>query len=278
MGKRLKKPVEKLTFADDGMFQAVLRDPKICSELVELLLGVRIRRVRYPELEKVIKPFYTTKGVRLDVYLKDRNKVIDIELQSYTQRTLGKRTRYYQSMIDMDSLMKGEKYNKLKDSYILFICKYDPFKDKNEKPFGLPRYTFRNVCAENNLVNLDDKSVKVVYNAKAYKKEKNQRIRALLRFVSTNNPGTDDFTSRLVEIVKSLKENEQFKEDYGGMNIHDQDLVEDTRREALREKAVEVATNMLAKRYPISDIAEITGLTLKRVMKLQEKLKAKATA
>ena len=204
MGKRLKKkPVEKLTFADDGMFQAVLSDPAICAELVELLLGIKIRRVEYPELEKAIRPFYTTKGVRLDVYLKDKNKVIDVELQSYPQSALGKRTRYYQSMVDMDSLMKGEKYKNLKESYILFICKHDPFKNKNKKPFGLPRYTFRNACAENNLVNLDDKSVIVVYNCKAYEAEKDERIKALLRFVLTNNPGTDDFASRLSKIVKA---------------------------------------------------------------------------
>lgn len=274
MGKRLKKPVEKLTFADDGMFQAVLSDPKISAALVELLLGIKIRRVEYPELEKVIKPFYTTKGVRLDVYLKDKDKVIDIELQSYTQRALGKRTRYYQSMIDMDSLMKGDDYPELKESYILFICKRDPFMDRNKKPFGLPRYTFRNVCSENNSVNLDDKSVKVVYNANAYKKEKDQRIRALLQFVKTNKPGTDGFTNRLSEIVKRLKESEKFKEDYGGMNLHDRDLV----REAKKENSIETATKMLAKKYPISDIAEITGLTLARVKKLQDKLKAKATA
>ena len=160
----MKKKLEDLTFADNGMFQAVLSDPQICAELVERLLGIQIERVEYPELEKAIKPFYNTKGVRLDVYIKDKNKVIDIELQSYTQKALGKRTRYYQSMIDMDSLMKGESYKKLKESYILFICKYDPFKDKNGEPFGFPRYTFKNVCGEENLVNLNDKSVKVVYN------------------------------------------------------------------------------------------------------------------
>lgn len=87
-----------------------------------------------------------------------------MELQSYEMAALGKRMRYYEAMLDMDALMKGEPYDKLKDSYILFICKTDPFKDKNEKPFGLPRYSFRNVCQENNCVNLDDKSLKVIYN------------------------------------------------------------------------------------------------------------------
>lgn len=163
MGKQLQKPVEELTFADDGMFQAVLRDPQICAELVERLLGVRVRRVDYPALEKAIKPFYTSKGVRLDVYLKDEDKVIDVEMQAQPQDALGKRVRYYEAMVDMDCLMKGEDYTELKESYVLFICKHDPFVDEKKKPVGLPRYTFRNVCQENNLVNLDDKSLKVIY-------------------------------------------------------------------------------------------------------------------
>lgn len=158
------KSADKLTFTDNGMFQAVLHEPGVCAELVERLLGVKVKKVEYPELEKTIAPYYSSKGVRLDVYLKDTNKVIDVELQSQPQNALGKRTRYYQSMVDCDSLMKGDDYTKLKESYILFICKHDPFKDSNKRKFGLSRYTFRNVCDENNSVNLDDKCLKVVYN------------------------------------------------------------------------------------------------------------------
>ncbi len=158
------KTVDELTFTDNGMFQEVLRDPEICTELVERLLHVRIKHIEYPELEKTIAPYYTTKGVRLDVYLKDEDKIIDVEIQSYPQEALGKRTRYYQSMIDIDALMKGENYPLLKDSYILFICKYDPFKDENEKHCGLPCYTFSNICHENAQVKLNDKSLKVIYN------------------------------------------------------------------------------------------------------------------
>ena len=172
----------------------------------------------------------TSKGVRLDVYLKD------------------------------------EDYPDLKESYVLFICKQDPFEYEKDKPFGLPRYTFRNICQENNLVNLDDKSLKVIYNASAYEKEKDEKIKALLRFVQTNEPGTDDFSVRLSAIVERLKENEQFKEDYAGMNIHDQDLIDD----AKEEKAVETARKMFSKKYSIDDIAEITDLTLEQVQELQK--------
>ncbi|MBR5032472.1 MAG: hypothetical protein IKX70_02230 [Treponema sp.] len=64
------KPIEQLTFTDDGMFQAVLHQEKVCADLIERLLHVKVSRVEYPELEKSIAPFFTTKGVRLDVYLK----------------------------------------------------------------------------------------------------------------------------------------------------------------------------------------------------------------
>ncbi|MBQ3837499.1 MAG: Rpn family recombination-promoting nuclease/putative transposase, partial [Treponema sp.] len=129
-----RKPFEELNFADDGMFQAVMKNPEASTELVERLLGVKVKKVEYPELEKVIEPYYTSHGVRLDVYLKDIDKVIDVELQTYEMDALGKRTRYYQSMVDIDSLMKGEDYTELKDSYILFICKFDPFRDEKNRP------------------------------------------------------------------------------------------------------------------------------------------------
>jgi len=270
MPKRIKT-VDELTFTDDGMFQAVLREPDICAELVERLLDIRVEHVEYPELEKAIAPFYTTKGVRLDVYLKDSDKIIDVEMQSHPLEALGKRTRYYQSMVDMDSLMKGESYKRLKESYILFICKHDPFKDESGKAFGLPRYTFRNSCQENKSVNLDDKSLKVIYNSSAYEAESDARIRDFLRFVQTNEPGQDDFSNRLSAIVEKTKENEKFKQEYAAMNLHDRDLIDETRKEALAEgaqqKAVEDAVT-LVKKYkaaPETAAADV-GAPLEKVL------------
>ena len=37
------KPVDQLTFADNWMFQAVLRDKEICTEFVERLLHIKIK-------------------------------------------------------------------------------------------------------------------------------------------------------------------------------------------------------------------------------------------
>ena len=271
-----RKTIEELTFTDDGMFQAVLREPEICAELIERLLHLRIKTVKYPKLEKKIAPYYTTKGVRLDVYLKDDDKIIDIEIQSYPQEALGKRTRYYQSMIDIDSLMKGQDYPELKDSYILFICKEDPFKADNDKHFNLPCYTFKNICEENASVKLNDKSIKVIYNASAYEKESDERIRNLLKFISTNEPGKDDFSKRLSSIVEKLKETEKFRSDYAAMNLHDRDIQRAARREGITQgslqKAIEDAV-IAVKEFNVSPqvAAEKMNAPLDKVL---EKLKA----
>ena len=124
-----RKTVDELTFTDDGMFQAVLSDPAIASELVERLLHIRVGRIEYPEIEKTIAPYYSSRGVRLDVYLRDSEKVIDVEMQSHPQEALGLRTRYYQSMLDADCLLKGQDYPDLPASYILsFVVIFSSIK------------------------------------------------------------------------------------------------------------------------------------------------------
>ncbi len=274
----MEKRIEDLTFIDDGMFQAVMHEPGICEKVIERLLHVKVDKIVYPELEKPIKPFYSTKGVRLDVYLKDNNKIIDVEMQTYKQDAIGKRTRYYQSMIDIDSLMKGQDYSELLDSYVLFICNYDPFEKEKNVGFGLPCYTFRNTCNENPAVSLDDKSIKVIYNASAYEEEKDERIRNLLHFISTNEPGKDDFSNRLSSLVEKKKENEKFRSDYNAMNLHDRDIQRAAKREGFAEGARETAI-MNAKNFlkmnvlSIENIAQGTGLSIEEVQKLADELK-----
>ncbi len=263
-----RKSFDELTFADDGMFQAVMKNPELSAELVECLLGVRVKQVEYPELEKAIEPYYTSKGVRLDVYLKDEDRAIDVAPQSYPQTALGKRMRSYQSMVDCDCLMKGQPYTKLKESYILFICKFDPFHDDNKRGYGLPRYTFQNICDENNSVNLDDKCVKVVYNSSAYENVKDEKVRALLRFIQTDEPGEDDFSKRLSEFVARVKENEKFRKEFAEMNLHDFDIMTEAAEEATQQKAVEDARSFYANGASLELIAKSLNMTIEQVKEI----------
>ncbi len=270
------KKIEDLTFIDDGMFQAVMHQPGISEKIIEDLLHVKVGKIVYPELEKEIAPFYTTKGVRLDVYLKDENRIIDVEMQTYKQDSIGKRTRYYQSMIDIDSLMKGQDYSELLDSYVLFICTSDPFQKDKNTGYGLPCYTFKNTCVENANVSLDDKSIKVIYNASAYEAVQDEKIRDFLQFVHTNDAHINDFTQELSKTVAKLKEDDIFRRDYAAMNLHDRDIKKAAKEEGIRQKAIEAAINFLNEGDNPEKISRCIGLPLEKVLELQKQLPEKA--
>ena len=98
-----------------------LENPEICAGVIERLLHIKVNLIEFPKLQNTIKTYYTSKGVRFDVYLKDSDRIFDIEIQTTTPAALGKRMRYYQSIIDIDSTMKGDDYSELK-SFLNFVC------------------------------------------------------------------------------------------------------------------------------------------------------------
>ena len=164
--------------------------------------------------------------------------------------------------------MKGEPYEKLKESYILFICKDDPFKDEKNQYYGLPCYTFQNVCTEKNSVKLNDKTIKVLYNASAYEKEEDPLIRSFLHFISTNEPGEDDFSNRLSRLVDVYKDDEQSRSDYLAMNLHDHDIRYEALAEGAQQKAVEAAKSFYANGASIELIAKSLHMSEEQVKEI----------
>ena len=83
------KPIEELTFTDDGMFQAVLHEPDICAELVERLLHVKVGHVEYPEIEKQIAPYYTSvKKILLRIKTNKTMDYLVIHLRTSVLKTV----------------------------------------------------------------------------------------------------------------------------------------------------------------------------------------------
>ena len=106
----------------------MLEEP-FCKEMLQRILGVKIRKIEYIEAEKTILTLKDAKDIRLDVYLEDNeDTVYDIECQMTDTHELPKRSRYYQSQIDGSLIDKGYHYSKLKKSYVIFICTFDPFE------------------------------------------------------------------------------------------------------------------------------------------------------
>ena len=273
------KPIEELTFTDDYMFGYVMRNEEICKGLLERLLKIKIERLEYPELQKSITPHYENKGVRLDVYVQDSNRVFDVEVQNILDDDLPTRTRYYQSMMDIDLLLKGKNYSELKESYVIFVCKDDFFGE------NLPCYSFSNLCHEKLNLELGDKTHKIIFNASAFLKEKDIERKSLLEYIK-DKKSTSDFTKMIDLLVEKTKENQTFRGDYMAWGLAEQDAekrgynagVADGISQGIslgisqgaEQKAIETAKNLLAMNLRLDSIAKATGLSLETVQKLAE--------
>ena len=258
-----------------------MKNKPICKGVLERLLHIKVGKIEYPSLQKTIAPFYESKGIRLDVYVAEPSRVFDIEIQTSILPDLPKRTRYYQSLMDVDNLLRGQSYAELKESYVIFICTQDPFGK------GLPVYTFENTCREDNTLFLTDKTAKVFYNASAYGKEKDNELHALLRYLCEKQ-ATSHFTQTIDGLVETTKNNEKFRSLYMSLNIHKDDLLrqgsligekigfekglfqgrQDGITVGSRQTALQNAQNLKRLGVSLRIITEATGLSSKEVEKL----------
>ncbi len=205
----MKKKYEDLTFADDFMFCKVMKDEKICSQVVETLLDIKVEHIEYLNSHQDAKQDFRSRGVCFDVYVRDSERVIDLEIQAVNNTNLLKRARYYQAMLDMDQLERSDDYKELQESYVVFICLNDPF-DK-----GIPRYTFKRQCIEVNDDSpmYDDMTTNVFYNASAWSESSNDEIKNFLKYVRTAE-ASGTLTKAIASAVETAKQHEPWRREF----------------------------------------------------------------
>ena len=206
---------EDLKISNDFMFKEVMKSNKeLCKRLVGSIMQQDIEDIVYIETEKTLQPYYDSRGIRLDVILADDNHTrYNLEMQARNVISkagvalLPKRTRYYQSVIDMDMLKQGENFDQLNPLVLIFICTFDFYKE------GRYVYTFKSRCLENLELELaNDVTVKLV-NAKGKHGQVNTLLKNFLRYVMTNEP-VDDFTEDVERQVWAVKNDKKAREEY----------------------------------------------------------------
>ncbi|MDO4988727.1 MAG: Rpn family recombination-promoting nuclease/putative transposase [Synergistes sp.] len=195
------KSIENITITNSIMFALVMSNPANCKEMIERILGIKIVKLKIAESEKSITLNPFTKGTRLDIYAEDdEGTAYDIEMQAYTSTSdiLAKRSRAYLSRLDgmREALPKGEDYGKLRKSYIIFVCSYDPFG------LGLAKYEFATFCTENKDLELKDGARRIFLNAKGDTKTLSDELANLLKYIGGEEP-SDEYTENLnTEVIK----------------------------------------------------------------------------
>lgn len=168
----------KFEFTDGPMFSRVMSNESICRRVLEAILGIEIERIVYSHIEHSIEPGLSARGIRADVYVKTDEAVYDIEMQTSGGFAMGKRLRYYQGAMDVGTLKKGQAYDELPQSIIIFICDYDPYLQ------NAPVYKLNMECLDHPDIRIGHGFSWIVLNATAFARLESGPLHDLLEYVA----------------------------------------------------------------------------------------------
>ena len=253
----------ELKFTNNFIFCKVLENNlDLCKELLALILKIKIKKVVLADKEKTLDVTPDGKSIRLDVYVEDAaGTVYDIEMQVTSKRNLPKRSRYYQSIIDLNSISKGAKYSDLRKSYVIFICMFDLFGK------GLPIYTFKNKCVEDPKLELGDETVKVFVNPYGNTKKLSTGLKSFFDYLK-EEIAQSTFTKKLDSEVEKVRENQELRVEYMSMLA----TLEDTREEGKLLHLIETIYKKMLKGKTNDKIADEVEETIEVVEQVKQSI------
>ena len=252
---------KRVCFTDDFFFGRLMQDKELCRQLAETLLGIKVESVEFHETQRVLRREKHSHGIQLDVMLEDSRRVIVFEAQMSNKGDIERRTRFYQGVLDTATLPKGSSYRSLKDTYVVFICTFDPFK------LGLPVYTVRQTYEEAHEVKYDDGTNAIFYNCPAWEQCKSEQPRALMKYAHTQ-VAESDFTRKVDEWLEDERQRQRLRSEYMTYQMKLDETLEEGIAIGVREKALETARNLLTMGFGIEQTAQAVGLSVDEVASL----------
>lgn len=261
------KKYSSLQFRDDFLFCKILTENEnITKELLELILGIKIGKVRVTKQEP-IEITADGRGIRLDVYAEDETeKVFDVEMQTTQQKYLPKRSRYYQGMIDLNLISRGDDFRKLKKAFVIFICMKDPFP-------GYDRYvyTFENICREEPELALGDETCKVFLNALGNKGTVSDEMKDFLKLLREGH-GDSGLSKKIEEQVEIAKAHDEWRLEFMTLYMRDRQNREEGLEEGIAKERKNTIKNALISGMTAEDIVKIFHYSLEEVKSVEKEL------
>lgn len=246
----------------DDDFMSEILDNDI--EAVTLILRILLQREDLMITSVKTQYEYHSAGkrsIRLDIRALDTAGIIyDIELQRSNEGAAPKRLRYHSSRIDADLLHKGDPFEKLAETYVIFICENDIFHR------GYPLYHINRHIEELNNAPFDDGS-HIIYVNGQYR-DLNDPIGQLMNDFHCSH-SKDMILPILADRIYAFKETDKGVE-------HMCEMLEEMRREVAERTAeaerISIARSLLAENVPIEIIARGTGLSLETIEELRKEI------
>ena len=149
-------------------------------------------------------------------------------------------------------MKKSGSYEDLPNTYVIFICTFDLFNR------GRHIYTFKNFCAEDKEIELDDGAYTIFLNTNGKLDDVSPELKNFLNFVGKNKvTDSDIFIKTLDEKIKEAKHNVAWRDEYMLLLTREDEKFAEG-REIEKER---VAVDMIKKNYSLDAIKDISKLS-----------------
>lgn len=204
---------EKAGIGNDLIFAHVMSNQELFLGLMQRIFPeLHLVSVKEHTIQKTEYGTLASKGVRFDVYSEIDGRCFDVEMQMQQEGDERKRTRYYQSMMDVQSLRAGNPYDELPDSYIVMIGRFDLFGH------GRHIYRFKNIELHDHALELQDGTMKVFLSSTGTADDIPQDLKNFLKMVNGMAPA-DEFCRSIEREVQRIKQDAMVKEHF--MDLED---------------------------------------------------------
>ena len=136
--EKYKNIIRELTIMSDVFMRTVFRKVDCTEKVLQIIMKNKDIHIQ----EQVIQMDYKNlqgRSLELDCLAKDtRNILYNVEIENTNKRGKPKRARYHSGLIDMNSLEAGQDFEKLPESYVIFITEND-ILGKNQQIYHINR-------------------------------------------------------------------------------------------------------------------------------------------
>ena len=123
--ERYKEKIKGYTIMDDIFMRNVLKKKECTEYILQVVMNQKDLQVIDQVLQKDYKNLQGRSSV-LDCVARDKtNRQFNVEIQGENEGASPKRARYHSGLLDMNILNPGEPYEKLPETYIIFITRRD---------------------------------------------------------------------------------------------------------------------------------------------------------
>lgn len=238
---------------DDDFFTKCFEGDTACIQFIlQIILGRSDLEIVEVHTQVFVENLLD-RSVRLDILAEDSTgRRINIEIQRSDKGAGKKRSRYNSSMMDVGLLRKGEYFDALPETYVIFITEHDVMAK------GLPVYSIERCVLETGEKFGDGSHI--LYVNGSYRDE--TPIGKLMHDFSCTDPA-EMFYPILADRVRFFKESKE------GVAIMCK-AMEEMRDQTLREGMTEVARKLLLDgTLTLEKIAECVGLSLDDIKRLK---------